>query len=243
MTEYWVSQKSYFCKYCDIYIRDDKPSRAQHENGLRHKGNLERYIREIYKKEERTKKERADEATQILKINEAARLSHAQNDCGELLATNSKRSKTDSDEEQSTEQKAESSKRQRQAAGDWKGAGIVENYSDARSLGLVDDEIQSMVTAQTEKEVRATEGLIGRWEAVKKLPPTANKPAPITLDNSISQKRMTAKLTVEREPEKAGRQKLFSERKLDSDSLDFLDGMEIKLKVDRRVKEKIKTEF
>ncbi|MBW0468006.1 hypothetical protein O181_007721 [Austropuccinia psidii MF-1] len=143
----------------------------------------------------------------------------------------------------STEQKAESNKGRRQTGGDWKGADIIENYSDARSLCIVDKAIQLLLTAHTEKEVLETEGPIGSWEAVRKLPPTADKPAPIVVDNSIAKKRMSTKLTVERQYGKADRQKLFSERKLDFDSLDFLEGIDIKLKVDRRVKESIKDGF
>lgn len=55
MSEYWISKKKYFCKYCDIYIADDAPSRQQHENGMRHKGNVERFIRGIYKAGEKQK--------------------------------------------------------------------------------------------------------------------------------------------------------------------------------------------
>lgn len=27
MADYWVSRDKYFCKYCNIYIADDKPVR------------------------------------------------------------------------------------------------------------------------------------------------------------------------------------------------------------------------
>ncbi|KAG6831573.1 hypothetical protein H0H87_004792 [Tephrocybe sp. NHM501043] len=61
MSEYWVSKKKYFCKYCDIYIADDAPSRQQHENGLRHKGNVDRFIRSLYKAGEKRKKDQEEE--------------------------------------------------------------------------------------------------------------------------------------------------------------------------------------
>lgn len=28
MADYWVSRDKYFCKYCKIYIADDKPVRS-----------------------------------------------------------------------------------------------------------------------------------------------------------------------------------------------------------------------
>src|SRR6266702_71260 len=61
MSEYWVSKKRYFCKYCDAYIADDVPSRQHHENGLRHKGNVERFVRGLYKAGEKQKKDGDDE--------------------------------------------------------------------------------------------------------------------------------------------------------------------------------------
>jgi len=61
MSEYWVSHKRYHCKYCNIYIADDKPSRTQHENGLRHKGNVERFVRGLYKEGEKRVREKEEE--------------------------------------------------------------------------------------------------------------------------------------------------------------------------------------
>lgn len=60
MSEFWVSKKKYFCKYCEIYIADDAPSRNQHETGLRHIGNRDRFIRGLYKDGEKKKKDLED---------------------------------------------------------------------------------------------------------------------------------------------------------------------------------------
>lgn len=70
MSEYWVSKKKYFCKYCDIYIQDDAPSRNQHETGLRHKGNRDRFVRSLYKDGERRKKDLAEEKREVARIEE-----------------------------------------------------------------------------------------------------------------------------------------------------------------------------
>ncbi|KAF7361939.1 WW domain-binding protein 4 [Mycena venus] len=72
MSEYWVSKKKYFCKYCDIYIADDAPSRQQHENGLRHKGNQERFIRSIYKAGEKKKKDDEEERREMARVEQAS---------------------------------------------------------------------------------------------------------------------------------------------------------------------------
>jgi WW domain-binding protein 4 len=68
MSEYWVSKKKYFCKYCEIYIADDAPSRNHHESGMRHKGNLERYIRGIYKQGVQKKKDLEEEKREMARV-------------------------------------------------------------------------------------------------------------------------------------------------------------------------------
>ena len=73
MSEYWVSKKKYFCKYCDIYIADDIPSRQQHENGLRHKGNVERFVRGIYKAGEKHKKDLEEEKREMRRVEQASK--------------------------------------------------------------------------------------------------------------------------------------------------------------------------
>src|SRR5258705_11115570 len=68
MSEYWVSKKRYYCKYCEIYIADDVPSRQHHENGLRHKGNVERFVRGIYKAGEKQKKDREEDKREMKRV-------------------------------------------------------------------------------------------------------------------------------------------------------------------------------
>lgn len=68
MSEYWLSKKKYWCKYCDIYIADDAPSRQQHESGLRHQGNKERFVRNLYKAGEKRKKDLEEEKREMARI-------------------------------------------------------------------------------------------------------------------------------------------------------------------------------
>ncbi|KAI9512838.1 hypothetical protein F5148DRAFT_1273461 [Russula earlei] len=76
MSEY--SKKRYICKYCDVYIADDVPSRQHHENGLRHKGNVDRFVRGLYKTSEKRKKDADEEKREIRRIEQAAHASFAQ---------------------------------------------------------------------------------------------------------------------------------------------------------------------
>ena len=73
MSEYWVSHKKYFCKYCNIYIADDAPSRTHHENGLRHKGNVERFIRGLYKAGEKRKQDSEEEKREMVRVEQVSR--------------------------------------------------------------------------------------------------------------------------------------------------------------------------
>ena len=68
MSEYWVSHKRYLCKYCNIYIADDAPSRRQHEGGLKHKGNVERFVRGLYKAGEKRKQDREEERREMERV-------------------------------------------------------------------------------------------------------------------------------------------------------------------------------
>lgn len=68
MSEVWISRKKWTCKYCDVTINDDVPSRQQHENGLRHKGNVERQLRQAYKKSEKDRREEKDAKREMEKI-------------------------------------------------------------------------------------------------------------------------------------------------------------------------------
>lgn len=63
-----MSKKQYWCKYCNIWVRDDAPSRRLHETGLKHQGQKERFIRDLYKGGERAKKEKEAEARQYARI-------------------------------------------------------------------------------------------------------------------------------------------------------------------------------
>lgn len=68
MSEYWVSRKKWTCKYCNVTINDDVPSRQHHENGLRHKGNVERSLKEAYRKSERERKDEREAKREMERI-------------------------------------------------------------------------------------------------------------------------------------------------------------------------------
>ena len=85
-SEYWVSHKKYWCKYCEIFIADDAPSRTQHENGLRHQGNKERFIRNLYKTGQKRKQDQDEETREMARIDQVSRRSqHLCDTCDQCL--------------------------------------------------------------------------------------------------------------------------------------------------------------
>ncbi|QRV79216.1 U1 small nuclear ribonucleoprotein C [Ceratobasidium sp. AG-Ba] len=157
MSEFWVSKKRYWCKYCGISIADDAPSRQHHEGGLRHKGNVDRYIRDIYKTGEKRKKDAAEEERELKRINAAAEQAYAKDISSGAAAGGSSSSSSAPASRPAPAAKPPPAKSLDKFA----------NYSTAESLGFVDE-------AVVEAERRQTEGFIGNWEVV--LPTPSSKP-------------------------------------------------------------------
>ncbi|KAL1744767.1 hypothetical protein HDZ31DRAFT_19710, partial [Schizophyllum fasciatum] len=157
MSEFWVSNKRYWCKYCGISIADDVPSRQQHEGGLRHKGNVERFIRNIYKTGEKRKKEQEEEKRDMARI-EAAAQAAFHNDVG---AGHAKMSDSGAP---STSSAAAAKK---PAA---KPSNPYANYTTAQSLGYIDPDEELAKTRQTE-------GIVGDWQFVAPSASPAPEPA------------------------------------------------------------------
>ncbi|THH08383.1 hypothetical protein EW145_g2747 [Phellinidium pouzarii] len=156
MSEYWVSHKKYFCKYCAIYISDDAPSRRQHETGLRHKGNTERFVRNLYKQGERRKKDLEEEKREMARVEQAANAALAVDiSLGHASGASSSRLSQPSPS-------APSSKKPERPTSAWS------NYSTAQSLGYTDPDEERL---SLEMERRRAQGVVGAWETVAPPPP------------------------------------------------------------------------
>ncbi|KAK1232662.1 hypothetical protein PQX77_003197 [Marasmius sp. AFHP31] len=148
MSEYWVSKKRYFCKYCDIYIADDAPSRQQHENGLRHKGNRDRFIRGLYKEGEKKKKDLEEEKREMARVERAAQAAFSQDvGAGRAQAVSAP--------------VASSSSGPRKPA--TKPSDPFANYSTAASLGYTDPDAERIAAEQARKQ---SQGVAGEWQVV-----------------------------------------------------------------------------
>ncbi|KAL7420526.1 hypothetical protein Q5752_004477 [Cryptotrichosporon argae] len=149
MSEYWVSKKQYWCKYCDIYIRDDAPSRRLHEAGLKHQGNKERYIRDLYKSGGQAKRDKEEAAKEMARIEAAANKAFA-NDIGSSHSAF-----------HTPKLHPSASAPARPSAPP---ADKFANYSTAEQLGLADASAETAY--EIEKAIGARPGRAGEWEEV-----------------------------------------------------------------------------
>ncbi|KIY74286.1 hypothetical protein CYLTODRAFT_439216 [Cylindrobasidium torrendii FP15055 ss-10] len=165
MSEYWVSKQKYFCKYCDIYIADDAPSRQLHENGLRHKGNRDRFIRNLYKEGAQKKKDEAEEKAEMARIDKAAAAAYAL-DVGSGVA------KASSSSAPAKASSSASTSKREKPSNPWA------NYSTAASLGYTDPDAEK---AKVLAMQRQSEGVAGQWQVVETITPP---PPPIPQDSA-----------------------------------------------------------
>ncbi|THH28738.1 hypothetical protein EUX98_g5434 [Antrodiella citrinella] len=150
MSEYWVSKKKYFCKYCNVYIADDAPSRSHHENGLRHKGNVERFVRGLYKTGEKRKQDLEEEKRDMVRVEQAAQAAFARDVDAGLVKPGSSSTLPPPKKEE--------------AAKPTRSSNVYDNYSTAASLGYTDPDAARI---EAEAERRRTEGVIASdWEFV-----------------------------------------------------------------------------
>ncbi|CAD6889266.1 unnamed protein product [Tilletia laevis] len=152
------------CKYCDLTINDDVPSRAAHEGGFRHKAAVERALRQTYKKAERGRRDAAIQAKEIAKLDKG-------DDEGEALLAGSKR-KRNNGKDKEDENAGGSGQR-----GEWKPKDKFTAYTTAANLGLGED--PEDVRAREEKELRQKEGFASQWSVV-------DDPTPPSVPNTVS---------------------------------------------------------
>jgi len=177
MSEYWVSKKRYFCKYCDTYIADDAPSRQHHENGLRHKGNVERFVRGLYKAGEKQKKDAEEEKREMMRIERVCihhllphpiPLLRLPSNCPTEKAASAAfaedvgagRAQYPSSSTAAPRASTSSSQKPKRSDG-------ISNYSTPESLGYTDPDIER---ALAEAERRRTQGFAGEWQVVEPNP-------------------------------------------------------------------------
>lgn len=77
MADVWISRKRWTCKYCDVTINDDLPSRRHHESGVRHKQNVQKALQDLYRKGEQERKDAEHLKKEMARIEALAAESYA----------------------------------------------------------------------------------------------------------------------------------------------------------------------
>ncbi|PWN37461.1 uncharacterized protein FA14DRAFT_159507 [Meira miltonrushii] len=160
MTTPWIARPRWTCSYCNITINDDVPSRTQHENGLRHKGNVERSLREAYKKSERERIQEREAKKSMQEIERLANIRHQQ----DIGGTEAGPSNQATSEEKTKEPKQPAK---------WKPSDKLATYGSAMPVYADEqsrlDEMHRQQLALEESE-RKKEGTAGAWQTVEQTP-------------------------------------------------------------------------
>ena len=62
-------QPKYWCKYCEVYVKDTKFERAQHEATGRHQGNIQRSLKTLHRKQENEQRDKARAQAEVARLN------------------------------------------------------------------------------------------------------------------------------------------------------------------------------
>lgn len=76
MADVWISRKRWTCKYCQVTINDDPPSRRHHESGMRHKNNVERALRALHRDTDAQRRADAQKQRTIQQIEQVRAISY-----------------------------------------------------------------------------------------------------------------------------------------------------------------------
>lgn len=69
MSEYWKSTPSYWCKFCESYVRDTAVERKNHESTGKHQNNIQRSLRDLHKKKEREERDHQRAKDEVARLN------------------------------------------------------------------------------------------------------------------------------------------------------------------------------
>jgi hypothetical protein len=69
MSEYWKSTPSYWCKFCETYVRDTPGERRNHESTGKHQNNIQRSLRDLHKKQEREQRDQQRAKDEVARLN------------------------------------------------------------------------------------------------------------------------------------------------------------------------------
>ena len=144
MADVWIGRKRWTCTYCQVTINDDVPSRQHHESGMRHKNNVERALRGLYKDTAAQRREAERHAREIAEIEYAAGRAHRKQDGA-------------------ADAGAQGASGAPAAPKAWAPSEKMATYTTARALGVSDEDEQAW---QAQFARRKAAARVGAWETV-----------------------------------------------------------------------------
>lgn len=69
MSEYWKSTPKYWCKHCQIYVRDSKLERANHEATGKHQNAIKRSLRDLHRSHEKEERDKDRAKREVERLN------------------------------------------------------------------------------------------------------------------------------------------------------------------------------
>ena len=68
MSEYWKSTPKYWCKFCQLFVRDTSLEKKQHESTPKHQNSIQRSLRELHKGKEREDREKQRAKDEVARL-------------------------------------------------------------------------------------------------------------------------------------------------------------------------------
>ncbi|KAH6615336.1 U1 zinc finger domain-containing protein [Boeremia exigua] len=69
MSEYWKSTPKYWCKYCEVFVKDTKFEKQQHEATGRHQGGIRRSLKGLHREQEIEARKQAQAKAEVARLN------------------------------------------------------------------------------------------------------------------------------------------------------------------------------
>ncbi|RCH92657.1 hypothetical protein CU097_011979 [Rhizopus azygosporus] len=182
MADYWVSQQKHWCKYCKKFVANNKPSISLHENGTAHKAQVERFLRNVYKKGREEKEQQESVRKELQRIEQAALLSISMKDGPKHLSSSSSTSSI------TTTNKPSSSRVSRTSTST--GAyGYGANYyvptiEELRNPTVKEQKVEGREEWAVSKDVAK----VGEWEVVTPVTPPTSEPGTTKRDDQQQQR-------------------------------------------------------
>ncbi|KAG0048670.1 hypothetical protein BGZ83_006409 [Gryganskiella cystojenkinii] len=178
-SEYWKSNAKFYCRFCNIYITDNKSTRNIHDSGNKHKENVERFLRDQSQKGRQKEADTARMNKQMDAIEKAA-LKQYKLDVEAGLVTPTADMTAALEALEASETAATSSAKKPDSSAAKSTSAATLRATGSNSEPLPSDRVKKEESQEPPKPVRdETVGQAGAWETVE-------APAPLVSSSSSS---------------------------------------------------------